>query len=60
MNKILIIFSLVLLYSCNNNNDNSSPDGADKSKQDYAKGSFGDDLGFLKKYHKDLRAPGWR
>jgi hypothetical protein len=54
MNKLLLIFFTMTLISCNDNDSNSSSSGPDSSKQEYAKGTFGYDLEFLKKYHKDV------
>ena len=42
------------LASCNNNDSNNSSAETDSSKNEYAKGTFGYDLAFLEKYHKDL------
>ncbi len=51
MTRIFISILLLLLISCNGLNKNTS----DKSlTRDFKKGTFGYDLDFLKKYHKDL------
>ncbi len=51
MNRIFISIVFLLLISCNGLNKNTS----DKSlTMDFKKGTFGYDLDFLKKYHKDL------
>lgn len=50
-NSLLGIFSILVFASCNNT-DNKETNTADSLV--YTKGSFGYDLAFLKKYHKDL------
>ena len=54
MNRLLLILLIMSLISCNNDKSDSSSPKTDSLKQEYAKGTFGYDLGFLKKYHKDL------
>jgi hypothetical protein len=54
MNRLLLIILIMSLISCNNNMSDSSSPKTDSLKQEYAKGTFGYDLGFLQKYHKDL------
>jgi hypothetical protein len=51
MSRVFISIVFLLLISCNGLNKNIS----DKSlTMDFKKGTFGYDLNFLKKYHKDL------
>lgn len=52
MNKFLLFLSMAALASCNN--PDSKPATTDIPQQEYSKGTFGYDLDFLKKYHKDL------
>src|SRR5258705_2383598 len=54
MNKLLIIVFMMAITSCNNEGDNASSSTADSSKHEYAKGTFGYDLTFLREHHKDL------
>lgn len=52
MNRFLLIISMTALASCNTPGTNPSP--SDVPDKEYTKGTFGYDLNFLKKYHKDL------
>ncbi len=59
MNKHLtfftILFMLVGFQSCSNTGNKSTSDfKPDSLSSGYAKGTFGYDLNFLKRYHKDL------
>ena len=51
MNKLVIYLSLLLFMSCNNEAKKMDEKSA---VANYEKGTFGYDLDFLKKYHKDL------
>ncbi len=44
----------MIITSCNNGNNNSSASSTDTSKQGYSKGTFGYDLQFLEKNHKEF------
>ena len=52
MKKYLIVISMSILAGCNSNNDEQGRDGNTTSKP--IKGTFGYDVSFLKKYHKDI------
>jgi hypothetical protein len=54
MRKFLIIGFMTAFISCNNEDNGSSSTHPDSSGQQNAKGTFGYDLAFLKKHHKDL------
>ena len=52
---ITISFILLGFQSCSNTGNKSTSDfKPDSLSTDYAKGTFGYDLNFLKQYHKDL------
>lgn len=54
MSKIRWALSLALIAACNNAGNNTANSNTTEVNQQYAKGSFGYDLNFLKQYHKDL------
>lgn len=54
MNKFLAASMILAFYSCNNAENKPAVDEMSNTRQEYAKGSFGYDLNFLRQYHKDL------
>ncbi len=54
MNKLLIIGFMTVFTSCNNEDSNAPSTNTDTSKESTGNGSFGYDLHFLQKHHKDL------
>lgn len=54
MHKFLLFASFFMITACNNPENRTADTASTLPDTSYPKGSFGYDLNFLKKYHKDL------